>query len=194
MVTPYEQGTVVSAAGLVGPPLIEVRYCTLDYDRWQYAPEVSGRRQIVNKNEWVNPTWKYALGDSVDFGIEFVVGEREPISVTWQTAAAREGLVIHPGVIVSRSNIAEWNVGNQGRWRELIGQSVEEVIPHSARWGREGADRWIPWISMVFTNVTVEILLGTFGYESRGVVRSANNIVVLFDPGDLPDWIPRFYQ
>jgi hypothetical protein len=175
---------------LVGQRLAGVRYVTVDYDRWQLAPDSTGRRSIIDDKEWRSPSWRYSSGDSVDFGIELVMQEGTPISITWDSPGPREGLVIHDGIISRHANAAVWDVAVQSKWEGFIGHDVTEVVPHFAKWGQSASELWLPRISVHFGKSRVELLLGQIEHNGTQLVPAANNVAILFNPSQLPGWIP----
>jgi hypothetical protein len=178
------------ASRLVGLHVAGVRYLTIDYERWQRAPESTGRRLIVDDEEWRSPSWSYSSGDSVDFGVELVMQEELTFSLSWKGPGPREGLAVQDGIIDRHANAAVWDVANRSRWSRLIGHAVSDVVPHFARWGQIDSELWLPRISISFSNEIVEVLLGACERDGSQIVPSGNNVAILFNPDQLPDWIP----
>jgi hypothetical protein len=181
------------ARRLVGLELRSVRYRNLDYYRDDIAPELTGPRSIVDATEWADPIWRYPDGDSIDFGLELETKCGRTFSVTWDPPGEIEGIGIRESPLVcppfvDDANVAIWDVSVQSGWLDLVGQTVRDVVLRYLPWhDPPGPEHWCPRISLQFDHNRVELLLGE-GSESKGILPSADNVAVLFDPRGLPPW------
>ena len=178
------------ARRLVGLRLSAVRYLTLDYRRWDLAPEFRGPRTIADTDEWAEPTWEFAACDSIDVGVELETTDNRTFSVTWDALGYHEsiGLLEQPLLgwrFDEERDIAIWEVASRSRWRTFLNQPVEHVELHYLRWADEGF--WCPRITLSFDSRVIELLLGD-GREGDGVGPASDNVAVLFDPAALPAW------
>jgi hypothetical protein len=185
------EGRRVDAGGLVGLEFSAVRYVTLDYRRSDFAPEFSGPRSITDASEWREPTWEFDDCDSADFGVEFTTSRGRVFSVTWDALGVHESVGLHEGSLLGErfsgnSDVAVWEVGARSRWLPLLGEPVGGVDLHYEPWADEGF--WCPRITLRFGSRRIELLLGE-GRKGGRVGPAANNVAVLFDPEELPQWL-----
>jgi hypothetical protein len=177
-----------------GKRLAGVRYLNLDYQVLGRQNGETGTRFIVDDAEWSGPTWQAVDCDSVDWGIELHLDDMSVLGFSWQQPAPEtESLVLFSGEVLSRfsgpTSAAVWEVGSRSRWAGLIGQQIDSVVPRYSAWSPTAAELWLPRVTLQIGEHRVELLLGEGRFDQPGIEPSANNIVVLFDPVDLPDWV-----
>jgi hypothetical protein len=167
-----------------------VRYVDIDYRRDQLAPGHRGPRWVSDEREWVDPTWSHPRCDSVDFGVELETMSGRTFSITWDSPGMTEGLGIDElpllgSAVLEDAATAVWEVGERSAWATLIGGEVTQVRMHYRPWGEQGF--WCSRISMSVGQADVEFLLAE-GSIDGDVVPSAENVVVIHSPDELPEW------
>jgi hypothetical protein len=168
-----------------------VRYVTLDYRRWELAPNAIGTRVIADASEWLEPPWRYHNCDSVDLGVELTTTGNRVFSITWDALGCHESIGLREQPLLGfrfdeDRDVAIWDVSERSRWQpHLTREVIQNVDLHYLPWGDEGF--WCPRITLGFDIGSIELLLGE-GRADQGVDPSADNVAVLFAPESLPEW------
>jgi hypothetical protein len=71
-----------------------------------------------------------------------------------------------------------------------LGEPISQLQAHHFPWG--DTELWLPRLTIRFPDHVVEVFLGEVHELRRGdptVNPSATNIVVMFDPTELPRWV-----
>lgn len=161
---------------LVGVELTEVRYVTLDYLREQFAPDVTGTREITDEREWLDPTWHHEHGDSADFGIEPSDQNGRTFSITWDPPGEREGLGMQATPLIGSAftpggDFAVWELTNRSRWTPHIGQPVTDVALHYRPWSGD-AGYWCSQITLTVGGAPIIVLLAEINPTGGDIVPS----------------------
>jgi hypothetical protein len=178
------------ARRIVGTVIVGVRYVTLDYRRSELARDVKGPRLVTDESEWLSPPWRYDDYDSVDFGVELTTTDGRTFSVTWDPLGDRESIGLRAEPLFGLRfdgdrDAAMWDVVDRSRWHTFTHTPVRSVELHYLPWGDEG--QWCPRITLGFETRSIELLLGE-GQSNDGIAPAADNVAVLYDPVDLPEW------
>jgi hypothetical protein len=144
------------------------------------------RRAITDESEWQDPTWDAGHFHHLDFGIELNAEDGKTWSVTWDLPGDTESLRLQEGPTSEVG--ALWDVTSRDPWRGCLDFPVTDVQLRYHPWGAKGGDFWCTRISIFFGNRVVEVLLGDRERGGSNLVASANNIAVLLDDSQLPDW------
>ena len=183
--------TRARARQMIGQELTAVRYCDLDYALSDRPDGHRGARNVTSEDEWRDPTWRFAFGDSVDHGVELEVTGGARFTVGWDSPGWHEGIWIRQVPLIGSAvtpdgNVAIWNVSRAGRWDQFVGHSVSDIRLAYKPWApNEGY--WCSRITLTIQDSDIELLLGKGGTDNE-LHRSADNIAVLFPPAILPDW------
>ena len=183
---------VASAQALVGREILAVRYCNIDYSRWDLARGTLGPRVVTSPGEWESPTWRYAACDSIDYGIEIETTLGEVFSVSWDPPGTVEGIGIVaepiPTALRPDADVAMWDVTDRSEWSQHVGATVQGVGLHYVPWDEPDDSWWCPRLSIRLPGGDVEVLLADTANDGT-IVPSADNVVVLFGPDELPSWV-----
>lgn len=182
------------AERLVGLSISAVRYFDIDYGRFERGIEQAGPRSITDPAEWVAPSWRYEVADSLAYGLELETTAGRVFSITWDPPGPMEGIGIREEPLVGNAlrpdgGIAVWDVSEQGRWQEHLGDAVSAVTMHYEPWDDDPGAWWCDRITILIGAKVVEILLAEVALATKRIARSANEVVVLFDPTELPEWV-----
>jgi hypothetical protein len=179
------------AGQIVGLELAAVRYCALDYAQLDRPHGIHGPRNVTAEDEWRDPSWRFAFGDSVDHGVESEMAGGTRFTVSWDSPGWHEGIWIRQvpmigSAVMPEGNVAIWDVSRGGRWDQFLGHNVSDVQLAYKPWApNEGY--WCSRIALTIQGSDIELLLGE-GAVDNELHRSADNIAVLFPPAVLPDW------
>jgi hypothetical protein len=183
--------TCARARQIVGLELAAVRYCDLDYAQPDRPDGHRGARNVTSKEEWRDPSWRFAFGDSVDYGVELEMGGGTRFTISWDSPGWHEGIWMRPvplvgSAVMPEADVAIWDVSRAGRWDQFVGHSVSGLKLAYKPWApNEGY--WCSRITLTVQGSDIELLLGQ-GETDNQLHRSADNIAVLFPPAVLPDW------
>jgi hypothetical protein len=171
-----------------------VLYVNIDYFRDRVAPELKGPRLITEAEELAEPTRRWPEGDTVDYGLELSTECGRRFSVTWDRPGPMgEGIGLREAPLLATlsgdANIALWDATELSRWSEVIPDTLTEVDLHYLPWDSTSTGYWCPHITLRTETHHVELLLGDI--DRDGELRpSADNVLVLFNPAELPKWAP----
>ncbi len=179
------------ASCLAGLQLAAVRYCQIDYALPDRPDGLDGPRQVVSDSEWQDPTFRYAFGDSTDFGVELETTCGRLFTVSWDSPSWHEGIWLRQVPLVGYAvqfdaNCAIWDVSDAGRWDRFIGQEITAVRLHYRPWAPNDGF-WCTRITVTISGSDVEFLGGQADAE-QDLAPSADNIAVIFPPAQLPAW------
>lgn len=178
-------------SAFVGDTLVAVRYFTLDYARWDVAPDLRGPRALTTQTDWQDEGIAYPQGDTLVFGVELDLNSGRTLAVTWQLPGHHESLEILGERLIASTldhnpDVAVCDVGTTSRWRPLVGKAIAAIYLHYIPWApHEGF--WCTRVHIDFGSTNVVLLLGELTIAGE-LVPSADNIAVLFDPVTLPEW------
>jgi hypothetical protein len=169
---------------LIGLEVATIHYINLDYSRDDLAPEHLGPRQIIDAQEWQEPTWRFQDCDSVDFGVELHTSDRRVFSITWDPPGEHEGLGIREqpllgSAIATIAGVAVWDVTKHSNWPSLTGRKVDDVTLNYEDWGEPGEGFWCPRISLRIGTTRVEFLMAD-GDTDGPMSPSGDNVAVTF--------------
>jgi len=182
------------ASEIVGLELVAVRYCDLDYAQPDRLGGHQGARDVTGQDEWLNPSWRFPFGDSVDHGVELEMTSGTRFTVSWDSPGWHEGIWMRQvpligSAVAPEGNVAIWDVSRAGRWDPFVGHGVSGVQLSYKPWApNEGY--WCSRISLTIQGSDIELLLGEGGTDNE-LHPSADNIAVLFPPVALPAWESR---
>ena len=166
---------------------MEVRYLDLDYRGWDLGyRDQSTRRVITDSAEWEEPTWDAGTFHHADFGVELVIDDGTSWAVTWDVPARTESLVVRPGLAGGAG--ALWDVTARDPWRRCIRSPITGVELRYHPWGERSGGFWCSRVSLSFGDLRVEVLLGDREPQAGLLVPSADNVAILLDPEELPEW------
>ncbi len=178
------------ASRLNGSRLRAVRYFDIDYGRGTLAPHWRGPRQVVDEDEWKDPSWRFPDCDSIDYGLELETESGRIFSVTWDSPGEREGVGIDEVPLIGSgfqddADVAVWDVRDRSRWHGFIGQEIVAVQPRYRSWPPSGF--WCSRIAVQFSQGCVELLLAQ-EHPGGEIEPAGDNVAVLFPPTPLPYW------
>ncbi len=181
------------AARLVGLSIAAVRYFDIDYGRSERGIEEAGPRSITDTAEWALPSWRFEGADSLDYGLELETAEGRVFSITWDPPGPIEGIGIREEPLLGNAlrpdaEIAVWDVSEQGRWHDHLGV-VSAVTMHYEPWDDDSGAWWCDRITIHIGPSVVEILLAEVAPDTKAIAKSADSVVVLFNPAELPVWV-----
>jgi hypothetical protein len=181
------------AQNVVGAEIARIRYFTLDYFRWEVAPEFHGPRTIEDQKEWDKPCWSYPGFDTLDFGLEIESTAGEIYSVTWDPPGNHEGIGISKALMVP-SGLAQdapaaiWDVTERSRWKAFVGRSIDSITMNYLPWSTQG-EFWCTRITIEISDTKIQLLLADGkGEDDPAIYPSADNVAVIFPPTEVPDW------
>lgn len=185
---------LLHAERLVGLSISAVRYFDIDYGRFEHGIKEGGPRIITDKAEWVSPRWRYESADSLAYGLELETDTGRVFSITWDPPGPREGIGIREESLVGNAlrpdaEIAVWDVSERSRWQEHMGDAVSAVKMHYEPWDDGSGAWWCDRITILIGASVVEILLAEVAFETKKIAKSADDVVVLFNPTELPVWV-----
>ena len=171
-----------------------MRYFDIDYGRHERGIDEAGPRTITDAAEGASPTWRYPGAESVVYGLELETDGGRVFSITWDPPGPIEGIGIREEPLIGHalrpeSAIAVWDVSEQSRWQEHLGDVVSAVTMHYEPWDDDSGAWWCDRITVLIGPSVVEILLAEVAFETKQIARSADEIVVLFNPTELPEWV-----
>jgi hypothetical protein len=181
------------AQTVVGSNITRVRYFTLDYSRWEMAADLHGPRTIQCQEEWETPSWARPGFDTLDWGLEIEFAEGEVFSVTWDPPGNHEGIricnvPIASSTLVEDTPTAIWDVSERSRWKDFIGKSIDSITLNYFPWNRQGGF-WSTRITIEIADSKIHFLLACGkGEDDPAIYPSANDVVVIFPPTELPQW------
>lgn|GEM_PF-2250744 len=181
-----------AAKNLVGERVAAVKYFDIDYRREVFAPSERGPREIEAAEEWVEPTWRAPDADTLDYGVELVTSVGSVYSVTWDPPGDREGIGIEALPLAGSAlrvdaDVAVWDVTRSPGWTGLVGRFVTDVDLNYVPWSDDGG-YWCTRIAITFDGSDGVVFLLAEASESGGILRSSDNVVVLFGNASLPTW------
>jgi hypothetical protein len=176
---------IAEAGRLQGQRIERVQYFTLDYQNMDHGPP----RMISDSLEWSEPSWRYEQFDCFDFYLQLDTEDQRSFTVGWDPPSECAGLWLREGASHGEpfGSVAVWDVTASPRWAQLMGSTVSAVEC------RYRIDVDLPgWhndlITLTISNQRVFVFLG--GVDSdHSPTPSANNLMVMSDPADLPDWL-----
>lgn len=177
---------VAFARTMEGLTLGSVRYFNLDYRRDEFAPDHLGPRLIDSDAEWVEPTWEFPGGHTLDFGIELADVSGSTWSLSWIPPGPMEGLALThepllEAVLSPDATAAVWDVSARTAWSPLIGRTVQSVRVHYEPWDAASNTWWCRRVEIDFPGASIEVLEAE-GTADGGLSPSADNLVVRFQP------------
>lgn len=178
---------------LVGHRIGAVRYCTIDFRRGEFRPDLvdGGPRFIEDEAEWEDPAWRHA-GFAVDHGVEFETESGLVFSLTWDPPGDREGIglrnVAMPDAYLNREAAhAIWSVGDRSdTWAPLSEAPITDVQLHYYPWEGRVSGFWCPHITLHTAAASVHVVLGDA--NNGALAHSSDNIAVLHPATSVPDW------
>ena len=159
-----------------------VRYFTLDYRRFEVAPDHVGPRKITDEREWAVAPYAFPGGHSLDYGFEVGDTAGAKWSVMWIPPGRTEGLALYrepmcPGVLAADASVAVWEVSSRTAWSALVGHRIEGVTVHYEPWDETEGSWWCRRLDLLIGGTTVEVLEAE-GKPDGTLAPSADNLVV----------------
>jgi hypothetical protein len=175
----------------VGDRLVAVRYLTIDYARWEVAPDFRGPRILRTSTDWHDEHIAHLLGDTLDYGVELDLESGRTLAITWESPGYHESLEVFGGKVIDsfldpEPDIAVCEVGTTSRWRPLLGEVMTAIEAHYIPWAPDDGF-WCSRVNLYFGATNVVLLLGALTSDGA-LIPSADNVVVLFAPASLPEW------
>lgn len=183
------------AAAIIGEQITNVVYFSLDYQRHELRPGARGVHWVTDPTELLAPTWHTLLCDSLDFGVELRTMSGRHFSITWDPPGWREGMGIREtqfieSVLRPTTDVAAWEVTTHSQWSSRLQNPVASVDLHFLPWGESTDQYWCSRVTLGFGDSDVIMMLGE-GTQDGQIAPSSDNIAVLFDQSDLPEWERR---
>ena len=180
------------AESLLGEQVVEVTYYTLDYQRHELRPGVSGLHWVTAAAEWDHPIWRTPWCDSLDYGVELLTQTGRLFSITWDPPGWRQGMGIGEASFVGSvlrptADVAAWRVTSQPNWAAVLRSPVTSVALNFIPWDQINDECWCTRVTIGFGDAVVIMMLGE-GTNASQIKPSADNIAVLFDETHLPTW------
>jgi hypothetical protein len=176
---------------LVGLQLVTVRYCEIDYAMPDRPAGREGPRQVVSAAEWREPSFQYAFGDCVDYGVELETAGGRVFTVSWDSPGWREGIWLRElplagEAVLADASTAIWDVSRAGRWDRFIGHEISGVELHYRPWAPDDG-YWCTRVTVTVCGTDIQFLGGQ-AEAGQTLAPSADDIAVLFPPARLPEW------
>ena len=187
---PDQQGLVerrVAVDRLAGQRIVRVEYVNIDYRGWDLGyTDQDVRRQIVHAVEWREPTWDATVFHHMDYGVELTTANADVWGITWDAPGpAGESIGLRPGRVIERG--AVWDVTEREPWRSSTQAPVTGVSLRYHPWSDDFGGFCCTGVTLHFGAAAVEVLLGDRDTDGT-LVPSADNVVVLVPPTQLPEW------
>lgn len=179
------------AQRLVGLQLATVRYCDIDYAMLDRPAGQEGPRRVISAAEWQEPSFRYEVGDSTDYGVELQTACGRVFTVSWDSPGWHEGIWLRElplvgEAVLPNANTAIWDVSHAGRWDRFVGHEISDVRLHYRPWAPDDG-YWCTRITVTVCGGDVQFLGGQAG-TGQTLAPSADDIAVLFPPAPLPEW------
>ncbi len=184
----------VEARGLIGRHVERIRYFDIDYRTEEFRRHEVGPRTIVREAEWVEPSWRHQVCDSIDYAVELETRDGARFTVSWENLGKMEGLGLRELPAIGNAfrddaDVAEWDVSDTTQWRAARDSAVTSVEMHYERWDDSGESLSCSWVTVELGSRIIEFVLGEGDRVNDRVLPSANNVAVIFDSRFLPPWL-----
>jgi hypothetical protein len=171
------------ALAIVGKRILEVRYVTIDYNRYDLARDHVGFREVSDEAEWATKAWSFPHCDSVDFGVEIETADGSLFSIAWDPPGDYEGIGLYPlpmsQLLRPDADVAVWSVGGSSRWVSKLGATITNAELSYAQWSQISGDYWC---TSVILHVGISPITLTLGEASDdgSIAPSSDNVAIVF--------------